>query len=168
MQSEEGTPIEFGGKTLHCESVGDNSFDDIDIALFSAGGDFSTVWAPKAAAAGCIVVDNSSIFRMDPNCPLVVPEVNPHAVARHKNIIANPNCTTSERCPVRNGFGLDVKALAACMALNSTHTLTWCRHVRSPDERARLSASQGVWRRARGGLNLPGGKRRGPRRHEGA
>ena len=97
--SEEGTPIEFGGKTLKCESVGANSFDDVDIALFSAGGDFSTEWAPRAAAAGCIVVDNSSVFRMDPNCPLVVPEVNPHAVKTHQNIIANPNCTTSELAP---------------------------------------------------------------------
>ena len=92
--SEEGTPIQFGGKTYKCESVSEGSFDDLDICLFSAGGGFSKEWAPKAAAAGCVVVDNSSVFRMDPKCPLVVPEVNPHAVKGHNNIIANPNCTT--------------------------------------------------------------------------
>jgi len=92
--SEEGTPIEYAGKTHLCESVKEGCFDELDICLFSAGGGFSKEWAPKAAAAGCIVVDNSSVFRMDPNCPLVVPEVNAHAVGRHKGIIANPNCTT--------------------------------------------------------------------------
>ena len=92
--SEEGTPITFAGKEYKCESVKDGCFDDLDICLFSAGGDFSKEFAPKAAAAGCVVVDNSSVFRMDPKCPLVVPEVNPHAVKGHNNIIANPNCTT--------------------------------------------------------------------------
>ena len=58
--SEEGTPLDYGGRTIACESVDERSFDDLDICLFSAGGDFSAVWAPKAAAAGCIVVDNSS------------------------------------------------------------------------------------------------------------
>jgi aspartate-semialdehyde dehydrogenase len=92
--SEEGTPITFAGKEYKCESVSDGCFDDLDICLFSAGGGFSKEFAPKAAAAGCVVVDNSSVFRMDPKCPLVVPEVNPHAVKGHNNIIANPNCTT--------------------------------------------------------------------------
>ena len=73
--SEEGTPITFAGKEYKCESVKDGCFDDLDICLFSAGGDFSKEFAPKAAAAGCVVVDNSSVFRMDPKCPLVVPEV---------------------------------------------------------------------------------------------
>ena len=77
--SEEGTPITFAGKEYKCESVSDGCFDDLDICLFSAGGGFSKEFAPKAAAAGCVVVDNSSVFRMDPKCPLVVPEVNPHA-----------------------------------------------------------------------------------------
>ena len=73
--SEEGTPITFAGKEYKCESVSDGCFDDLDICLFSAGGGFSKEFAPKAAAAGCVVVDNSSVFRMDPKCPLVVPEV---------------------------------------------------------------------------------------------
>eukprot|EP01051_Picozoa_sp_SAG22_P006375 SAG22_NODE_415_length_10814_cov_10.762109_7_plen_320_part_00 len=91
---EAGDTIEFMGKTYTIEAMGDDSFDDVDIALFSAGGSISEVYAPKAAAAGCVVVDNSSEFRMNPDCPLVVPEVNGHAVATHKGIIANPNCTT--------------------------------------------------------------------------
>ena len=100
--SEEGTPLEFGGRTIACEAVNERSFDDLDICLFSAGGGFSKEWAPKAAAAGCIVVDNSSEFRMDPKCPLIVPEVNAHAVKGHNGIIANPNCTTMYAClPLR-------------------------------------------------------------------
>jgi aspartate-semialdehyde dehydrogenase len=92
--SEEGDLVEFNGHYYPCEVVKDNSFDNIDIALFSAGGVFSKEWAPKAAAAGCVVVDNSPEFRMDPNVPLIVPEVNGHAVKKHNNILANPNCTT--------------------------------------------------------------------------
>lgn len=91
---EAGGTIDFMGKTYTLEAIGDGCFDDVDIALFSAGGDISKNFAPVAAAAGCVVVDNSSEFRMDPNCPLVVPEVNGHAVAGHNGIIANPNCTT--------------------------------------------------------------------------
>ena len=109
--SEAGTPIEFRGKTYACEPVVDGCFDDLDIALFSAGGDFSREWAPKAAAAGCIVIDNSSEFRMDPKCPLIVPEVNAHAVAGHSNIIANPNCTTIIMnvpvWPLHQAFGVE-------------------------------------------------------------
>ncbi|MEX2673135.1 MAG: aspartate-semialdehyde dehydrogenase, partial [Phycisphaeraceae bacterium] len=72
----------------------EQSFDDVDIALFSAGGSISKKFGPIAAAKGCVVVDNSSAFRMDPTVPLVVPEVNPEAIANHKGIIANPNCST--------------------------------------------------------------------------
>ena len=69
-------------------------FEGIDIAIFSAGGSTSEKYAPHAAAAGCIVVDNSSAWRMDERCPLVVPEVNPEALEGHNGIIANPNCST--------------------------------------------------------------------------
>ena len=74
----------------------EDSFEGMDIALFSAGGGPSMHFAPYAAKAGCVVVDNSSAWRMDPDVPLVVPEVNPHAVAGYtkKGIIANPNCST--------------------------------------------------------------------------
>jgi aspartate-semialdehyde dehydrogenase len=91
---EEGDLVEFAGERYPCEVAGDGAFDGLDIVLFSAGSEFSVEQAPKAAAAGCIVVDNSAEFRMDPDVPLVVPEVNAHAAARHKGIIANPNCTT--------------------------------------------------------------------------
>ena len=92
--SEEGDMVDFNGAQYPCEVVNEDSFTNIDIALFSAGDDFSKEWAPKAAAAGCVVVDNSPAFRMDPDVPLVVPEVNAHAVSKHNGILANPNCTT--------------------------------------------------------------------------
>lgn len=90
-----GSKIQFNGKEYIVEELGENSFDKpIDIALFSAGGGTSEKFAPVAAAHGCIVIDNSSQWRMDPEVPLVVPEVNPEDIDWHKNIIANPNCST--------------------------------------------------------------------------
>lgn len=89
-----GTIIPFGGENLPVEAVGDRSFDGVDLVLASAGGSISKLWAPKAVDAGAIVIDNSSAFRMEPNVPLIVPEVNPEAIANHQGIIANPNCTT--------------------------------------------------------------------------
>ena len=90
-----GTTLTFMGKEYVIEELTEHSFDKpIDIALFSAGGSISEKYAPIAAAHGCIVVDNSSQWRMDPKVPLVVPEVNPEDVSWHKNIIANPNCST--------------------------------------------------------------------------
>jgi len=90
-----GSEIEFNGKKYVVEELTEQSFDrDIDIALFSAGGDISTKYAPIASSKGVIVVDNSSSWRMDPNVPLVVPEVNPSDVEWNKGIIANPNCST--------------------------------------------------------------------------
>lgn len=76
------------------ETLNEKSFDGVDIALFSAGAERSKIWAPIAARAGCVVVDNSSQWRMDPEVPLVVPEVNSHDLKHHKGIIANPNCST--------------------------------------------------------------------------
>ncbi|RAQ39984.1 aspartate-semialdehyde dehydrogenase [Arthrospira sp. O9.13F] len=89
-----GNSLRFGGEQLTVEAVGDRSFDGVDLVLASAGGSTSKQWAHKAVAAGAVVVDNSSAFRMDPQVPLVVPEVNPEAVVNHQGIIANPNCTT--------------------------------------------------------------------------
>ncbi len=89
-----GTTLPFKGETLKVETVDDNSFKDVDLVLASAGGSTSKALAPKAVAAGAVVIDNSSAFRMDPQVPLVVPEVNPEAAAQHRGIIANPNCTT--------------------------------------------------------------------------
>ena len=89
-----GKKIEFAGTSYTVEELTEKSFRGVDIALFSAGGSISKQYGPIAAAAGCVVVDNSSAFRMDPTVPLVVPEVNPADVKAHKGIIANPNCST--------------------------------------------------------------------------
>ena len=89
-----GRTLSFQGEDLPVEVVSEKSFENIDIVLASAGGSTSKAWAPKAVASGAVVIDNSSAFRMNPDVPLVVPEVNPEAAAMHQGIIANPNCTT--------------------------------------------------------------------------
>ncbi len=90
-----GTKINFMGKEYIVQELTENSFDEgFDYAIFSAGGDTSKKFSPIAASKGCIVVDNSSAFRMDPDVPLVVPEVNMKAAFKNKGIIANPNCST--------------------------------------------------------------------------
>jgi len=91
-----GKPVTFGTKTLRAQNLADFDFSQVQIGLFSAGGSISAEYAPKAAAAGCVVIDNTSHFRYDEDIPLVVPEVNPHAIAQYENrgIIANPNCST--------------------------------------------------------------------------
>ena len=90
-----GTEIKFLGKTYIAEELTDKSFDEgFDFAIFSAGGETAKHFAPIAAQKGCIVIDNSSAFRMDKDVPLVVPEVNPNDIKSNKGIIANPNCST--------------------------------------------------------------------------
>jgi aspartate-semialdehyde dehydrogenase (peptidoglycan organisms) len=89
-----GSTVPFMGRELSVGELTENSFEGIDIAIFSAGGGTSQTFAPHAVKAGCVVVDNSSAWRMDDRCPLVVPEVNRHALKQHKGIIANPNCST--------------------------------------------------------------------------
>ena len=89
-----GKRLSFMGEDLVVEETNDDSFNNVDIALFSAGGDISKRFAPIAARAGAVAIDNSSAFRMDPEVPLVVPEVNSNDIDTHKGIIANPNCST--------------------------------------------------------------------------
>lgn len=106
-----GKEITFQGKTYVVEELRDEAFDqDIDIALFSAGGGTSERFSPVAAKKGVIVIDNSSAFRMTPEVPLVVPEVNPEDLDLHKNIIANPNCSTIQAMvalkPLYDAFGI--------------------------------------------------------------
>lgn len=93
-----GQEVHYGEKALKVRALEDYDFAGIDIALFAAGGDVAELHAPRAAAAGAVVIDNSSHFRMDPDVPLIVPEVNPDALAGYtkKNIIANPNCSTAQ------------------------------------------------------------------------
>ena len=107
-----GKTVKYGGKEYVVEELCDEAFDkDIDIALFSAGGSTSERFAPAAAKRGVIVIDNSSAWRMDPEVPLVVPEVNPEDLRGHKNIIANPNCSTIQAMvalkPIYDKYGID-------------------------------------------------------------
>ncbi len=89
-----GKTVAFAGRDVEVTLLARDSFESVDIAFFSAGGDLSREFAPLAASAGAVVIDNSSAFRMDPEVPLIVPEVNPDDVKKHKGIIANPNCST--------------------------------------------------------------------------
>ena len=89
-----GKTLSFKGEDITVEAVNEDSFKDIDIVLASAGGSISKKWAKTIVEAGAVMVDNSSAFRMDPQVPLVVPEINPEAIKNHQGIIANPNCTT--------------------------------------------------------------------------
>ncbi len=93
-EKSEGKTLQFMGEDIAVETLNENSFKGIDIALFSAGAERSKIWAPIAANSNCVVIDNSSQWRMDPEIPLVVPEVNAHDLKWHKGIIANPNCST--------------------------------------------------------------------------
>ncbi len=89
-----GKQLEFGGEKLTVEELTEDSFDGVDLVLSSAGGSISKKFAPAAVKAGAVVVDNTSAFRMDPDVPLVIPEVNPEDIHKHNGIIANPNCST--------------------------------------------------------------------------
>jgi aspartate-semialdehyde dehydrogenase len=93
-ERSEGERVEFHGKNVVVRKLTKDSFKGVDIALFSAGAERSLEFAPAAVESGAVVIDNSSAFRMDPKVPLVVPEVNAHALAKHRGIIANPNCST--------------------------------------------------------------------------
>jgi len=108
-----GKTVEFRGKKYPVDDLADFDFSKADIGLFSAGGEVSREFAPKAVAAGCIVIDNTSEFRYQDDIPLVVPEVNAHAIAKYKahGIIANPNCSTIQMLvvlkPIHDAVGID-------------------------------------------------------------
>ncbi|MEQ9450870.1 MAG: aspartate-semialdehyde dehydrogenase [Pseudomonadales bacterium] len=107
-----GKRVQFKGKSIMVTRLDEFDFSQADIGLFSAGGDLSAVYAPKAAAAGCVVIDNTSQFRYDADVPLIVPEVNAHRLADYKarNIIANPNCSTIQMVvalkPIHDAVGI--------------------------------------------------------------
>jgi len=105
-----GKTVEFRGQWVAVEELGENSFDKIDIAFFSAGGEISRKFVPIARKAGTIVIDNSSTFRMDLDVPLVIPEINGRDVKQHRGLIANPNCTTAVALmaiyPLHRAFGV--------------------------------------------------------------
>ncbi|RMH98923.1 MAG: aspartate-semialdehyde dehydrogenase [Calditrichaeota bacterium] len=93
-QESAGQRVTFRGQSLRVQALSPEVFSGVDIALFSAGGEVGREYAPVAVEAGAVVIDNSSAWRMEPEVPLVVPEVNPHTVRQHRGIIANPNCST--------------------------------------------------------------------------
>jgi aspartate-semialdehyde dehydrogenase len=120
-----GKTVIFRGKEIVIKELTHDSFQGIDIALFSAGGDISKEFAPSAAAAGAVVIDNSSAFRMDEGVPLVVPEINPEAAKnRPKGIIANPNCTTiislMALAPLHERFGLESVIASSYQAVSGS------------------------------------------------
>jgi aspartate-semialdehyde dehydrogenase len=119
-----GKKLKFKGQDIAVTELTKDCFKGIDIALFSAGGSISKEFAPIAAKAGCVVVDNSSAFRMDPDVPLVVPEINAADVKLHKGIIANPNCTTAITLmalyPLHQAFGVKRIFASSYQAVSGT------------------------------------------------
>ncbi|MFX3674052.1 MAG: aspartate-semialdehyde dehydrogenase [Paenisporosarcina sp.] len=117
-----GKVIEFKGKSHIIEEATPDSFNGVDIALFSAGGSVSKLLAPEAASRGAVVIDNTSAFRMDENVPLVVPEVNREDLKAHKGIIANPNCSTIQMVvalePIRQAYGLNQVIVSTYQAVS--------------------------------------------------
>ena len=105
-----GKKVQFRDKPINVEELGKNSFDKIEIAFFSAGGNISREFVPIARKAGAVVIDNSSVFRMEPDVPLVIAEINPDDVKQHRGVIANPNCTTAVALmaiyPLHRAFGV--------------------------------------------------------------
>ncbi|MBA3581819.1 MAG: aspartate-semialdehyde dehydrogenase [Gammaproteobacteria bacterium] len=121
-----GKTIEFNGKHIRVGNLAEFDFSKTPIGLFSAGASVSAEYAPKAAAAGCVVIDNTSQFRYDDDIPLVVPEVNPHKIAEYKNrgIIANPNCSTIQMLvalkPIYDAVGIERINVATYQAVSGT------------------------------------------------
>ena len=121
-----GSVVKFRGEDVIVEDLAEFDFSKVQIGLFSAGASVSDVYAPKAAAAGCVVIDNTSRFRYDDDIPLVVPEVNPHAIADHgvRGIIANPNCSTIQMMvalkPIHDKVGIDRINVCTYQAVSGT------------------------------------------------
>ncbi len=119
-----GKKLNFRGVEIFVQELTQDSFTGIDIALFSAGGNISKEFAPVAAKAGCVVIDNSSSFRMDDSVPLVIPEINSGDLKKHKGIIANPNCTTAITLmalyPLHHEFGVKRIFASSYQAVSGT------------------------------------------------
>ena len=121
-----GSKVPFRGKHITVTNLAEFDFSQVQIGLFSAGGAISADYAPKAAQAGCVVVDNTAHFRYDDDIPLVIPEVNPHAIANYTNrgIIANPNCSTIQMLvalkPIYDAVGVERINVATYQAVSGT------------------------------------------------
>jgi aspartate-semialdehyde dehydrogenase len=116
--------VKFGDGELTVQELNDDTIQGIDLALFSAGGSVSEEWAPKFVAAGAVVVDNSSFWRMDDDVPLVVAEVNPDAIELHKGIVANPNCSTMQMVvalkPIDDAAGIERLVISTYQSVSGT------------------------------------------------
>ena len=143
-----GTSVEFNGKPYTVQAVNEDSFKNVDIALFSAGGGTSKRWAPIASASGAVVVDNSSAWRMDPTVPLVVPEVNAADIKLHRGIIANPNCSTIQAVvalyPLHVKAGLTYAAVSTFQSVSGTGT----KAIAELDEGSRAALDDKTFRPA--------------------
>ena len=121
-----GTSVSFRGKDLPATELSAASFDGIDLAFFSAGGEISRKFAPVAREAGAVVIDNSSVFRMEPDVPLVIPEINGEDVRQHRGLIANPNCTTAVALmalyPLHRAFGVQRVVASSYQAVSGSGT----------------------------------------------
>ena len=119
-----GRTIDFGDTNLTVQPLGDESIQGFDIALFSAGSGVSEEWAPRFASAGAVVVDNSSFWRMHDDVPLVVSEVNPEALAEHRGIVANPNCSTMQMVvalkPILDAVGIERIVVSTYQSVSGT------------------------------------------------
>jgi len=121
-----GRKLDFRGESIAVEELTESSFKGVDVALFSAGGGISEKFAPLAAKDGCVAIDNSSAWRMDPEVPLVVPEINSHAIAQYKNkgIIANPNCSTIQMVvalhPLHQKYGVRRVVVSTYQSVSGT------------------------------------------------
>jgi aspartate-semialdehyde dehydrogenase len=119
-----GSSVKFGDGELTVQELNDDTIQGIDLALFSAGGSVSEEWAPKFVAAGAVVVDNSSFWRMDDDVPLVVAEVNPDAIELHKGIVANPNCSTMQMVvalkPIDDAAGIERLVISTYQSVSGT------------------------------------------------
>jgi aspartate-semialdehyde dehydrogenase len=119
-----GTSVSFRGEQIRAEQLSRKSFSGIDLAFFSAGGNISREFAPIARDAGAVVIDNSSVFRMEPDVPLVIPEINGADVRQHRGLIANPNCTTAVALmalyPLHRAFGVRRVIAASYQAVSGS------------------------------------------------
>ena len=138
-QRSAGKTVSFRGEEIATEELSPASFRGIDLAFFSAGGDISRQYAPIARAAGAIVIDNSSVFRMEPDVPLVIPEINGDDVRHHRGLIANPNCTTAVALmaiyPLHRAFGVRRVFAASYQAVSGSGARA-IRELRSQVEAA--------------------------------
>jgi aspartate-semialdehyde dehydrogenase len=123
-ERSEGREIPFNGTVVECRRLADDAIGDLDLVLSSAGGSVSAEWVPKLIAAGAVVVDNTSYWRMHDDVPLVIAEVNPDAAAAHKGIVANPNCSTMQMvvalAPIHRQVGIDRIVVSTYQSVSGT------------------------------------------------